>query len=121
MYSEVALRLDFENAELLDRQRSLNLELQQARKDVKICVRVRSLVPAEVSAERSGLLQYEVRGDHELEIKYPDQGNKAEAKKPLLLPYDQVFPATATESDVFEEVESLVYNAIDGLNATIVM
>ena len=121
MYSEVALRLDFDNAELLERQRDLHLEQQQTLREVKIFVRVRSPIPGEVPADKAAPLQYEIRGDHELEVKHPDQGGKPDTKKPRLLSFDQVLPATATESDVFEEVESLVLGAIDGLNSTVVM
>lgn len=121
MYSEIALRLDFENAELLERQRDLNLVLQQGCKEVKIFVRIRSPILGEVPADKAALLQYEIRGDHELEVKHPDQGNKADVKKPRLLSFDQVLPVTASENDVFEEVESLVHNVIAGLNSTVVM
>lgn len=121
MYSEIAHRLDFENSELVEKQKDLNLELQRTKKEVKIIVRFRSPIPGEVPAEKAALLQYEIRRDTELEIKYPEQGNKAEPKKPLAATFDHVLPSSSSENEVFDEVENLVYNVIDGLNSNIIM
>ncbi|XP_029847706.4 carboxy-terminal kinesin 2 [Ixodes scapularis] len=99
-----------QDAEMM--RRDLHNMLQELKGNIRVFCRVRPMLPSE-----------EGEGERPSRISFPDEKTvelvKPDTEKVMAFPFDRVFPGSATQAEVYEEVAHVVQSALDGYNVCI--
>ncbi|CAN7943298.1 unnamed protein product, partial [Ixodes pacificus] len=99
-----------QDAEMM--RRDLHNTLQELKGNIRVFCRVRPMLPSEKR-----------EGERPSHISFPDEKTvelvKPDTEKVMAFPFDRVFPGSATQAEVYEEVAHVVQSALDGYNVCI--
>ncbi|KAM7293225.1 carboxy-terminal kinesin 2 [Ixodes scapularis] len=99
-----------QDAEMM--RRDLHNTLQELKGNIRVFCRVRPMLPSE-----------EREGERLSRIWFPDEKTvelvKPDTEKVMAFPFDRVFPGSAAQAEVYEEVAHVVQSALDGYNVCI--
>ncbi|CAN7993966.1 unnamed protein product, partial [Ixodes hexagonus] len=103
-----------QDAEMM--RRELHNTLQELKGNIRVFCRVRPMLPSE---EQAGDLPSRLSFPDERTVELVKSDSVSAPLDTLVFPFDRVFPATATQAEVYEEVAHVVQSALDGYNVCI--
>lgn len=106
-----------------DTRRKLHNAIQELKGNIRVFCRVRPSSSASSSADEDVKYTYSKMDDGAIEVTQKQAkdvtGCKNAPDKKTSFHFDKVFPPTATQSAVFDEISQLVQSALDGYNTCI--
>ncbi|KAM6993431.1 carboxy-terminal kinesin 2-like [Passerculus sandwichensis] len=101
-----------------EERRTLHNDLQELRGNIRVFCRVRPLLPEELQRQQ-GLphLHFPAGDARSLVLTRPDEsqvGRERRAELRYDFSFDRVFPPSASQQDIFKEIQLLVQSALDG-------
>eukprot|EP01119_Soliformovum_irregulare_P017188 TRINITY_DN5063_c0_g1_i1.p1 TRINITY_DN5063_c0_g1~~TRINITY_DN5063_c0_g1_i1.p1 ORF type:complete len:726 (+),score=253.18 TRINITY_DN5063_c0_g1_i1:33-2180(+) len=103
-------------------RKKLHNTIQELKGNIRVFCRMRPILPDDGESSSGDLFEFSANNDRTIDINSPVASGvigKIEGSKKVNFQFDKVFPPTAPQGRVFDEISQLVQSALDGYNTCI--